>query len=94
MRSCPLNIPAIGRALGFVLAAAAAIVATAVHFHDADRSRFPALSSVAPHDDPLATALTRCQALGAVAEGDAACRAAWAENRRRFFGDQPAPEGR
>ena len=93
MRARPLNIPAIGRAVGFVLVAAA-IVATAVHFHDADRSRSPALSSVAPHDDPLVTALARCQALGATAEGDAACRAAWAENRRRFFNDQPASEGR
>ena len=93
MRARPLNIPAMGRAVGFVLVAAA-IVATVAHFHDADRSRSPALSPAAPHADPLATALARCQALGAAAEGDAACRTAWAENRRRFFNDQPTSEGR
>ncbi len=28
------------------------------------------------------------------AENDAACQAAWAESRRRFFNDLPAPEAR
>ena len=33
--------------------------------------------------------LQRCQALGLAAKDDAACEAAWAENRRRFFTYQP-----
>jgi len=42
----------------------------------------------------LAAAMARCQALGMAAENDAACQAAWAENRRRFFNDSPAPDAR
>lgn len=36
-------------------------------------------------DDPLRTELQRCGSLGEAALADPACRAAWAENRRRFF---------
>jgi conjugative transfer region protein TrbK len=35
--------------------------------------------------DPLRTELQRCGSLGEAALADPACRAAWAENRRRFF---------
>ncbi len=35
--------------------------------------------------DPLRSELQRCAGLGEAALADAACRAAWAENRRRFF---------
>jgi conjugative transfer region protein TrbK len=38
--------------------------------------------------------MARCQALGLAAENDAACQAVWAENRRRFFNESPAPEAR
>jgi len=37
-------------------------------------------------DDPHAAELVRCNAIGSAALDDAACRAAWAENRRRFLG--------
>ncbi len=37
-------------------------------------------------DDPHAAELARCNAIGSAALDDAACRAAWSENRRRFFG--------
>ena len=37
-------------------------------------------------DNPLAAEFARCNTLGTAAADDAACRAAWAENRRRFFG--------
>ena len=40
--------------------------------------------------DPLAPELARCQAIGMAAKDDAACEAAWAENRRRFFTYRPA----
>ena len=40
--------------------------------------------------DRLATALARCQALGMKADGDLACKAVWAENRKRFFSPDAA----
>ena len=49
------------------------------------RLRMPATVS-----DPLAPELARCQAIGMAAKDDAACEAAWAENRRRFFTYRPA----
>lgn len=84
MSGCPLQIPAIARAAGYA-AVAAAIAATTLHFrHDnADVSaplRTPSIVS-----DPLAPELARCQAIGMAARNDAACEAAWATNRRRFF---------
>jgi conjugative transfer region protein TrbK len=36
--------------------------------------------------DPLRVELLRCNGIGQAALDDAGCRAAWAENRRRFFG--------
>lgn len=36
--------------------------------------------------DPLQAELLRCNGLGQTALDDVGCRAAWAENRRRFFG--------
>jgi conjugative transfer region protein TrbK len=39
--------------------------------------------------DPLVAELARCQALGVAALDDASCKAAWAENRRRFFTYRP-----
>ena len=80
-----IGIKATARAIG-LLAIGAAIVATDLHFRR---------SSVAPADrvdaraaapsDPLTRELLRCQAIGIKAKDDAACEAAWAENRRRFF---------
>jgi conjugative transfer region protein TrbK len=43
-------------------------------------------------DDALTHNLVRCQSLGAKAENDQSCIAAWAENRKRFFGDHPEPD--
>ncbi|MBB2158190.1 putative entry exclusion protein TrbK-alt [Gluconacetobacter diazotrophicus] len=40
--------------------------------------------------DPLAAGLARCQALGMKADGDPACAAIWAENRKRFFAPETA----
>ena len=37
------------------------------------------------NNDPLATELARCKALGAEAVNDAACKAAWAKSRERFL---------
>ena len=84
MRGRLLNMPAIGRAAGFALVAAA-IIATAVHFRHGVGGGPAAASSTVLTTDPLAAALAHCQAMGAAAQGDGPCEAAWAENRRRFF---------
>ncbi len=84
MRGRLLNIAAIGRAAGFV-AVAAAIVATAIHFRHDDTGADASLRNPSIHNDPLARELARCQVIGMAAKDDAACEAAWAENRRRFF---------
>jgi conjugative transfer region protein TrbK len=90
MRGRLLNMPAIGRAVGFALVAAA-IVAAALHF----RYNEPRLQGLyvnpAAASDPLTDELKRCQALATQAKDDAACEAAWAESRRRFFTYRLAP---
>jgi conjugative transfer region protein TrbK len=84
MRNRRFNIVAIRRAAGFTLVAAT-IIAAAVHFaHQDRRSAAPAV--IIPWSpDPLARELAHCQTIGMAAADDAACGAAWAENRRRFF---------
>jgi conjugative transfer region protein TrbK len=88
-----LNVPAVARGAGCVLVAAA-IIAAAVQFHRHGAPRPLPTTSAESRPDLLAAAMARCQALGMAAENDAACQAAWAENRRRFFNDSPAPEVR
>ncbi len=51
----------------------------------------PAQSLHHPGGEPARSELARCRDLGLSAADDAACRKAWAENRRRFFGAR-APE--
>ena len=88
MRGRLLNLPAIARAVGFALVAVT-IVAATLHFRAA-RSRLPNhTASPAAISDPLSDELKRCQVLAAQAKDDAACEAAWAESRRRFFTYQP-----
>jgi conjugative transfer region protein TrbK len=84
MRGCFLNLPAIARAVGFVLVAIAIIAAT-LHFRAAP-SRLPDhTASPAAISDPLSDELKRCQVLAAQVKDDAECEAAWADSRRRFF---------
>lgn len=73
--------------IGVILAAAAAWMATK------DRA---APSAVAGSDgvaasDPLRSEFARCQSLGEAGAHDAACLAAWAENRRRFLAPDRRP---
>jgi conjugative transfer region protein TrbK len=65
-----------------------------VQFHRQRPPQSWPTSSLTSRPDPLAAAMARCQTLGMAAENDAACQAAWAENRRRFFNDSSAPEAR
>lgn len=90
MRGRLLNLSAIARAAGFVLVAIA-IVATTLHFREAPSRPPTRAPSPAATIDPLSEELKRCQVLAAQAKDDAACEAAWAESRRRFFNYQPAP---
>ena len=105
MREGSLNLGAWARALGLVAVTVAMIMAS-THFRDGD-SGIVAAAKLAfpPHEaDPLANQLARCRAIGMAALEDAACKAAWAENRRRFFATGPiadhttaptaAPEGK
>jgi conjugative transfer region protein TrbK len=82
------DVPAIGRAVGFALVAAA-IVAATLHFRRDEPRGLEAGSGAA--SSSLTEELQRCQAVSARAEDDAACEAAWAESRRRFFTYDPAP---
>jgi len=89
MRGRPFQIQAIARAACYVVVAAA-IAATALHFrHDGAGAPAP-LPVPSTGSDPLALELAQCQSIGMAAKDDAACEAAWAENRRRFFTYRPA----
>jgi conjugative transfer region protein TrbK len=77
--------PLVSRIAGFS-AAAAAVVATAVHLrHDLIRARDHGPVVTGMPSDSLARELDRCRLIGMAAKDDADCEAAWAENRRRFF---------
>ncbi len=91
MRGHLLNWPAVARLLG-TIAVAVAIIATAIYLHRHVRqtqSVEPTEMRLQPSDE-LRRGLAYCQSLGATARGDRDCEAAWAENRRRFFGDGAA----
>jgi conjugative transfer region protein TrbK len=90
MRGRLLNMPAIGRAVGFSLVAAA-IIAAALHFRTSAPRVQGLRVSAAAASDPLTAELQRCQTLATQAKDDAACEAAWAESRRRFFTYPPVP---
>jgi conjugative transfer region protein TrbK len=92
MRGHLLDIPAFGRAAGFAFVATA-IVATTAHFDRHKAEPEPTTARLKPSVDPLGVELARCQSIGIAAQNDAACAAAWAENRRRFFTYRPADSG-
>ena len=81
-----IGIKTTARAVG-LLAIVAAILAADLHLRHSSVSpaaEYSDARAVAP-SDPLERELLRCQAIGVKAKDDAACEAAWAENRRRFF---------
>jgi conjugative transfer region protein TrbK len=92
MRGRLLNMGAVGRAAGFALVAAAVAVALVRVAHEA-AALHPSASLFSPRvpADALARELAHCRALGMAAETDAACKAARAETRRRFFTYRVAP---
>jgi conjugative transfer region protein TrbK len=84
MRLQPRNIGVFARALGLLFVAT--VLAVAAMRLRGNEDQAP-LSLAVPSilSDPLSLEMVRCQALGIAAESDAGCKAAWAENRRRFF---------
>jgi conjugative transfer region protein TrbK len=84
------GISAICRTLGFAVIAAA-IVAAMLHFRTGEPGIQGLQVTPATSSDPLTEELQRCRTLATQAKDDAACEAAWAENRRRFFTYRPAP---
>ena len=85
MRVRSLEIPAFGRAFGLV-ALAVALVLAAIRVHRGESFSPSAPPAPSLSADPLVRELARCRAIGLAAADDFKCKAAWAENRRRFFG--------
>ncbi|WP_082531348.1 putative entry exclusion protein TrbK-alt [Devosia sp. Root436] len=75
--------------LAAVVIVAVAVTAAAIQLAHEDQSTGPQSSPPAatetPRPDPLRQTLRRCRQMGEVATRDAACLAAWDENRRRFL---------
>lgn len=91
MRVHSLEIPAFGRALGLIaIVVALGLAAIRVHRGESFTPSPPPAPSLS--SAPLARELTRCRAIGLAAADDLGCKAAWVENRRRFFGSS-APDG-
>lgn len=68
-----------------------AIAMTLVELHGApDASAAAPMTAADTGADRLAIRLRACNAMGEKALSSADCRAAWAEQRRRFFGAAPS----
>lgn len=64
-----------------------AIAMTLVQLREEPEPRVkPAATACIPDDDPLPARLKSCSEMAELALSSSDCRAAWAENRRRFFG--------
>ncbi|MFN7089704.1 MAG: putative entry exclusion protein TrbK-alt [Allorhizobium sp.] len=68
-----------------VLALSAGLTAAIMALQDEVATDAKAPSIGRPGGGPANVGLSRCRDLGVSAADDAACRKAWAENRRRFF---------
>ena len=85
MRVHSLETRAFGRGLGLIAIALLVIMAALrIHRGESFTPSLPPAPSLSA--DPLGRELARCRAIGLAAADDADCKAAWAENRRRFFG--------
>ncbi len=84
----PILIRRAGRASAFALLGAVILI-SAVQFHrEKPTPVLPTLSATPPAaqaDKALDATLERCRAIARPEDVDDACRAAWAEIRRRFF---------
>jgi conjugative transfer region protein TrbK len=72
--------------IGAVAFVAVALTATAIELtRPTVQMEASARPKVEPSIDTLASELMRCQGLGEAGPRDTACRAAWAESRKRFL---------
>lgn len=81
-----------GVAIAGVIAVAGTLALASLHRPSGPDSRFAVVERDVPTSalpDPLMAALIRCRALPPQVD-DPACRAAWEENRARFFGERRA----
>ena len=82
-----------GLAVAGLIAVAGTLALSALHRPAAQESRFAVVEQTEPSPaapaDPLMAELIRCRALPPQVD-DPACREAWDENRRRFFGERRA----
>ena len=82
-----------GLAVAGVIATAGTLALVALNRPASPGSRYAVVeqpaASTAAAPDPLMAELIRCRALPPQVD-DPACRAAWDENRRRFFGERRA----
>jgi conjugative transfer region protein TrbK len=69
-----------------VLAIGSAMIVAVAALRENDTEDAPAQNLQRPGGEPANSELIRCRGLGMAAADDAACKKAWAENRRRFFG--------
>jgi conjugative transfer region protein TrbK len=83
----------IARAAAVILLAGT-VLACAVELARQDQTSESSLSAVDDRMDPLARDLARCKVLGAEAAHDAACKAAWAQNRARLLAPGAPYQGR
>ena len=85
MRVHSLETRAFGRGLGLI-AIALLVIMAALRVHRGESFVPPLPPAPSLSSDPLSHELARCRAIGLAAADDSNCKAAWAENRRRFFG--------
>lgn len=69
-----------------LFALGAAMLAALIAQQDGHEDESPSETAAQTSTEAPATELTRCRDLGTAALEDEDCRAAWAENRRRFLG--------
>lgn len=80
----------IGARILAVFALGAGLAAAIVALQDEDVTDAKGSRIGRPGGEPVTTGLACCRDLGMAAADDAACRKAWADNRRRFFAtDRP-----
>ena len=93
-----IGIPTLACAVAVVAVTAAAALTAVSLRHVPVISLDPTVLAAPPETDPLTRELARCRDIGTAGDSDPACKAAWAENRRRFFtytpSSAPAPEAK
>jgi conjugative transfer region protein TrbK len=80
--------------IGAVAFIAIALTITALSLREERPSAAETVTVFEPDSDPLPAQLKACNEMGELALSSPDCRAAWAENRRRFLdGDKPTDPG-